>query len=312
MSGLWLRGSCARRRVRRRVRQRGRHLSAVAVAAALLVSGCSGGDDTAADTATSGDPSVSTSADASTGAAATTRTPPPPPDAPAIDVCRLLSAAQVALFSDESKGGSCARRHTAYTFAVGAVPADVALPGVNIQNDAVQDAAAASCQSKFRRFIGGNPETRALSRLDSTYFLPTQRDFDRGAHWVRCDIVAYRNSTVLAELPDQSLEGFLDRPRALDSYGVCARGEPGEAKTSLVTCDQDHEFRAVDALRLGTKTTAYPGRSDTLATGSEQCKERISKLLELEGGFVYAYTFPSASDWADGQRFGYCWNKTPD
>ena len=124
------------------------------------------------------------------GTTSSTPPPDPPPPAPEVGDCRNLSYADISRYSNDAKPVKCSKEHTAYTFDVEELPADVAFDGVEIQNDAVQAAAARKCKSTFPGFIGGDGDTRALSRLTVTYFLPNQAGFDAGAHWVRCDVVA--------------------------------------------------------------------------------------------------------------------------
>jgi hypothetical protein len=233
-----------------------------------------------------------------------------PPAAPDVGECRKVSYSDISLFSNDSKPVPCKQDHTAYTFDVAELPSDVAFDGVEIKNDAVQNAAADACQSSYAKFIGGDTSTRALARLTVTYFVPEQKGFDAGAHWVRCDIVALQSDNSLGPLPER-IEGYLDNDDALADYGVCSRGDPSEVGSMLVMCSQDHTYRAVDALRLGESGASYPGEDKTLTEGKQQCEDLIKDLLGVSGGFTYAWTYPSASDWDAGQRFGYCWNETP-
>jgi hypothetical protein len=237
-----------------------------------------------------------------------TRTVAVPP-APEVGQCRALSYAEISLFSNDGKPVPCAKEHTAFTFHVAALPGDVAFEGVEIKNDAVQDAAAAACQDSYAGFIGGSTATRALARLTVTYFVPDQQSFDAGAQWVRCDVVALQSASALAPLPDQ-LEGYLDGDKALDDYGVCSRGNPSESGSGLVMCSQEHTYRAVAALRLGEADASYPGEKEVLDDGKQQCEELLKEQLGVGGGFTYAWTYPSSQDWAGGQRFGYCWNQS--
>ena len=159
-------------------------------------------------------------------------------------------------------------RTPAYTFAVQKLPPDVNVPGASIGNKSIQSAASAGCEAAFSRFIGGDPARRALSRLSVTYFLPPQKYYDRGADWVRCDVVALQSADALAPLP-QPLQGFLDDSRALQDYGVCSAGQPGATTSALVICGQPHTFRALTALRLGTTTSRYPGKAVVGTRGAE-------------------------------------------
>jgi len=77
-----------------------------------------------------------------------------------------------------------------------------------------------------------------------------------------------------------------------------------------VMCNQDHDYRALTALRLGADDADYPGQQAVGADGQQRCDDYISETLGLGGGYTYAWTYPSLDDWDAGQRFGFCWNKT--
>jgi Septum formation len=268
-----------------------------------LLSGCGGSANKSESTA---DAATSTTRSAP-GHATHSHSPEPPPVAPETAECRTLTYRDISGFFDDTKTTSCSASHTAYTFAVVQLPKSVAFDGVKIQNDAVQTAAADRCRAAFKKFIGGNDETRALARLTVTYFLPHQIGFDRGAHWVRCDVVALQSARMLAQLP-RRLQGLLDSSSALSTYGVCSRADPGSSP--LVMCSQPHAYRALAAIRLGDDAAPYPGQQATVDLGTSRCKTLVAKQLGVKGGFTYSWTYPSTADWAAGQRFGYCWNQT--
>lgn len=277
------------------------------VAVATLTVACSPSAPRTGDTET---PSRRSAA-AGPGSPDGTANPSAPPP-PAVGECRNLGYGDISVYTDESPPTACTKRHTAYTFDVKELPADIAFTGVQIQNDAVQNFAGDSCRTSFARFIGGDSADRALSRLTVTYFVPTQRQFDRGARWVRCDVVALQSDNVLAELP-RRLSGILDDDKdSLARFGVCSKAEPGSPQPTLVMCTQDHMYRALAALRLGGSDAPYPGEQATKIDGRQQCEDFIAAALGPGGGYTYAWTYPLPSDWQAGQRFGYCWHKTPD
>lgn len=232
--------------------------------------------------------------------------PPPPPDT---STCRALKFGDVNRYSNTTAPTSCQRPHTAYTFAVTTLPEDIAFEGVAIKNDAVQTAAASSCRAKFTSYVGGDAATRALVRLTATYFLPDQAGFDRGAHWVRCDIIALQGEKILAELPPE-LKDALDDPDVVSDYGLCSGGEPGTPESVMVTCNQPHAFRAIAALRLGDTEDPYPGEGVTKDDGQQRCEDLIKSEVEQGNGYTFSWTYPTAADWQAGQRFGYCWTKS--
>jgi len=271
------------------------------VAVALLATSCTG---------SSGDPTAESSPGSpqSTQSSPTTP-PPPPPPAPKTGECRRLTFADISRYSDSTEPVPCDKGHTAYTFAVTRLPTDVAVEGVDLGNRAIQDAAAEGCRDAYTEFIGGDAATRARSRLTVTYFLPPQQGYDRGADWVRCDVVALRTPEDLAPLPT-ALRGFLDDDAALDDYGVCSVGAPGTKDFELVMCAHRHSYRAVAALRLGANDEAYPGRDVTLVQGRQRCEKLVADELGVSGGYTFGWTFPTPADWDDGQRFGFCWTQT--
>ena len=277
--------------------------SSVRVVAAALVAVILGAGCTAVE------PEAEEPSDSPSSPTKTTSPPPPPPAPPKVGECRKLTYDDISRFSNDDEPRSCKRYHSGYTFAVTELPGDVAFDGVTIDNDAVQRAAADSCQDAYAEFIGGSFRTRTLARLSVTYFVPEQRGFDLGARWVRCDVVGLQNETTLAPLP-RALEGILDDPDTLDEYGVCSKGEPGSTGFRLVMCRANHDYRAIEAIRLGEVKEPFPGEAVAGDEGRDQCEEIIEARLGVGGGYTFGWTYPSADDWSNGQRFGYCWLQT--
>ncbi|MGI8700905.1 MAG: septum formation family protein [Nocardioidaceae bacterium] len=281
------------------------HAALASLAAVAALSGCSSG--TASSAGPPSSPGGPTSNSPSTPPAATS--PPAPKPAPPAGACRRLTYSAISHYSNADPTVPCKSPHTAYTFAVRRLPPQVDVTGVSIGNKSVQSAASQGCRDAYSRFIGGDPATRALARLSVTYFLPAQVEFDRGAHWVRCDVVALATARSLADLPD-GLSGFLDSPTALQRYGVCSAGPPGEPSSVLLICTEQHTYRALTALRLGTDSARYPGEGVVRTNGQQRCSAYIAARLGPAGGYTFGWTYPTAADWALGQRFGYCWQKT--
>lgn len=261
-------------------------------------------------TITTGSTTTGSTTTGSTTTGQTTRTthPATPPPAPKAGTCRDLTYSDIGLYANSDKAVTCAKPHTAYTFTVAQLPSDIAFAGVQVKNDAIQNAAARLCRTAFAGYVGGSAADRALSRLTPTYFLPEQQWFDAGAHWVRCDIVALQASNALGDLPDK-LKGVLNDAATAKKYGVCMRNTPGTPDAILVMCTQSHDYRALAAIRLGKADAPYPGDA-AFKAGDRQCKTIVSNALGVTGGFTYAWTYPSTSDWSGGQRFGYCWDET--
>lgn len=275
---------------------------AAACAAVALAVGCSGNASTSSPVPTTESTTTQT-------AGPTTKPPPRPPRPPDLGACRRLDFAAISRYSNADATVSCAAPHTAYTFAVRTLPTNVSVGGASIGNRSIQDAASRGCRKAFGGFIGGTSADRALSRLSVTYFLPDQRGFNRGARWVRCDVVALKTFNTLAALP-RDPERFLDKRGSLDSYGVCSTGEPGAAGSRLVMCSGKHAYRALVALRLGAESARYPGRAAAGTAGQQRCSTYVAETLGTNDAYTFGWTYPTVSDWAAGQRFGYCWLKS--
>lgn len=277
---------------------------AAALATAVLAVGCSSSGFTAktSTTPSGGTPSHPLHT-------TTAPPPPPPPPAPATAECRKLDYSAISRYSNADKPVDCGTPHTAFTFAVETIPSKVNVAGASIGNKSIQGAASKICNTAYSAYIGGDPATRALARLSVTYFLPNQLGFNRGANWVRCDVVALKTFNTLAPLPVK-LKGLLNDPKALHDYGVCSTGDPGAAGSLLVMCTQKHAFRALTALRLGADNAPYPGKAKAGPGGQQRCSTYIADKLGKGGGYTIGWTYPTSPDWVTGQRFGYCWLKS--
>jgi hypothetical protein len=234
----------------------------------------------------------------------TTSTPPPRPvPPPASGICRRLTYRQIGRFSNASPKVSCTAPHTAYTYAVSSLPRS--LSGA-LDSDRVQNAAQGSCRRSFNKHLGGDATARATTRLTPTYFLPRARAFANGTRWVRCDVVALLAPHKLASLP-ASLRGLLDDPTLSAKYAVCSQGRPGDPGSVLVICSEAHSYRAVTAILLGGADVPIP-TSGQLDKPKAICRQLVAKLLGVDGGFSFVFTYPSQRQWNNGQRYGLCWN----
>ena len=144
---------------------RARGLLAVVAPLVLLLAGCSssaGGDDV--------DPAAVDSI-----------------EVPELGVCRELTPEDVAATSNASPAVDCAEPHTAETFAVGDLPAELA--DVAYDDAELGKFAYATCGKAFRKFLGVD-ESRVMRSLVSwAWFRPSEQAWEDGARWYRCDAV---------------------------------------------------------------------------------------------------------------------------
>ncbi len=282
-----------------------------ALAVALTLSACTAGAPEPQGAAAS--PSVSTTAvdPSRTGSASATASPdvPPPPPAPPAPpraACYRLTSAELTGPTNASSPVPCTRRHTARTIHVGRLDLRVRGRAVAVDAPAVQRQLAEVCPRRLAAYVGGTRRTRNLSRLAVVWFSPTLEQAAAGARWFRCDLVAFDRGDRLLALPRAGrLRGVLDRPAALDTYGLCGTAAPGAQRFERVACARRHTWRAIDTLALGGRR--YPGVGKARRAGDTACKSEARARAEDTLRFRYGWEWPTARQWAAGQRFGYCW-----
>lgn len=271
-----------------------------ACAAVLLVvlAGCTGGSPRG-----SSGPSRTASGSADVTSAA------PPPPAPAADACYRLSPDQLTRPSNASAAVPCTGRHTARTIYVGHLDTVVHGHSVAVGSDAVRRQLAGTCPRKLASYLGGSRSTRHLSRFNVVWFSPTPVQSDRGAAWFRCDVIAFARADTLLPLPETAgrrLKGVLDRPGALDTYGLCGTAAPGSKGFERVACVRKHSWRAVDTIPLSGGRT-YPGVGKVRKAGDAACKADARSRAADTLKFRYGWEWPTREQWSSGQHYGYCW-----
>jgi len=244
---------------------------------------------------------------ATPSAPATPTVTAPPPAIPPQHACYDLDFAAAAAPTSAAAPVPCNVRHTAATFHVGTIRPVVDGHLLAVDSHGVQQQVASRCRSRFAAYVGGDEETRRLSRLTVVWFTPSLSDSDRGALWFRCDLVALAGRDQLAVLP-RALRNVLAAPGALDRYGTCGTSSPAAAGFQRVICSARHTWRAraTIALPAGAK---YLGKAAG-AAASSACHDVEARLAGDTLRLRWSFEWPTREQWQAGQRFGYCW--TPD
>lgn len=266
------------------------------VAAALLVTlvACTGDDEAGPDEDRTSTPTA-------------TRTPPPEP--PRVGECRRLTLDDAGLPSNDAEPVVCHRRHTAVTVLVGDLASVARGRGgeVDVEARPVQRRVAGRCRGELPRFLGGDDETRTLSRFQVVWFLPTAEEQEAGADWFRCDVLALDRGERLMRLPPPGrLRGVLDRPRGLGTFGLCGTAAPGERGFERVACARRNSWVAIGTIPL-EGGRRYPGVAAVREAGDEPCADRVRERQGFPTEFRYGWEWPTAEQWAAGQRHGFCW-----
>lgn len=279
---------------------------AVGALAGALLTGCTGtSQEPAASPSGSASGSSSSGGSASGSASPTTR--PVVPPAPEADACYRLAVPQLTRPTSDADPVRCRSRHTARTIFVGRLRTVVDGHSVAVDSAAVQRQLATTCPRRLAAFVGGSAQTRDLSRFNVVWFSPTLAQSDAGADWFRCDLVAFADEESLLALPRRgSLRGVLDRPDALDTYGLCGSAAPGTAGFERLACGRSHSWRAFATIPL-SGGRRYPGVAAVRSAGDSTCKDRARARSQDSLRFRYGWEWPTRDQWQRGQRYGLCW-----
>jgi hypothetical protein len=276
--------------------------STVAAVALLALAGCSSSESPESSEATppaSTSPSTSSSPDTSPTAEA--------PEAPSEGSCYRLTLEEAARPTNDREPVPCTARHTARTFYVGALDTVVDGHSLGVDSDRVEQQLAETCPARLAEFLGGTAGSRALSRFQAIWFSPTIEEYDAGADWFRCDVVAVGRPDELLALPsDERLQGILDRPDALTTYGLCGTAQPGAEGFERVACALPHSWVAVATIPLEGEDR-YPGEAAVREAGDQTCSDLVRERNDLVLEYTYGWEWPTQEQWAAGQRYGFCW-----
>ncbi len=259
---------------------------AAALVLALLVTGCGGADDPPK----TDDPSTSTDESDPEDAEDAEPAPDPGYQAAKIGQCYRMTGAQSRASVATGRLVSCAKEHTSVVAHVGYVPRAVTPKTPLTRRRAL---GARVCEPAYRRVVGGTLADRATSILTWTLFTPGQDQLERGARWIRCDVIA-RSGNQLVELPPGQP---LLKQGVPEPLRVCQNAAGAD-----VSCARPHSFRVVAVYRAAG--AAYPDATAYTPTARSRCKE----LMGVFGGF---WQPPSPQGWAAGDRFIRCQSPRP-
>lgn len=269
---------------------------AAAVLAALLLGGCSGGDD----------PGATPGPSDSSSSPAATPTPAEPAPRPEDRACYRLSYADAVAPTVDVRATPCTKPHTAMTFAVGTLDTTVDGHLLAVDSRRVQEQVATECPKRFASFVGGTLEQRRLSMLRPVWFTPTVEESDEGADWFRCDVIAVETNGSLAPLRGR-LAGVLDSPDGRGRYAMCGTAEPGTPDFQRVICPLSGvpEWRAVRTVPFTSQP--YPGEARVRTAGEGPCQDAGRAVADDPLDFQWGYEWPTREQWASGQTYGLCW-----
>lgn len=257
-----------------------------ALAVALLVTACGGKGDPGGGQDKS--PAKSTGGSQQTGDAE----PAPDPgfQAPKVAECHRMTPRQSRASVSTSPRVSCRGNHNTVVVFVGYVPRAVTPKTPLAQRRTL---GRRFCEPAYRKAVGGTLTDRATTILTWTMFTPGQTQLERGARWVRCDVLA-RSGNQLVPLPARQP---LLRQGVPEQLRIC------QDNTGVdLSCARPHAYRVEAVYRI--VGNAYPDAQGYTPVARDRCKELTGKF----GGF---WQPPSKAGWQAGDRFIRCLAPTP-
>jgi hypothetical protein len=224
---------------------------------------------------------------------------------PKLGACRDLTAKDLTHASNATTPRSCSQDHTAQTFAIGDLPAST---GSKYDDKRHGKFVYNTCQVAFREFVGADESLAMRIQLSWAWFRPSEKGWDRGARWYRCDLIGGPSGTSrLRDLPETGRGLFSGE--LPDTWLTCANG-PSVAKSDKVACTEKHNWRAVTTIKLGGPEDPYPGDRIVQVRSRDYCQESVGGWMHYPPSYDFGYTWFREDRWSAGNRRSICWAKT--
>lgn len=224
---------------------------------------------------------------------------------PTLGACYRLDPEDVSRSSNASDPVSCRGPHTTETFATGTLPESV---GDDHDSRELGRWVHPTCQSAYEKFLGVDESLALRVQLSWAWFRPSQRGWDKGARWYRCDLVGGpTGAATYADLPETGRAMFRAKPP--EQWVTCARGASVQGGTK-VPCSADHDWRAVTTIKLGDARDPYPGDRLVQVRSRDFCSDSVGAWMNYPVDYAYGYTWFHEAEWQAGNRRSVCWAKT--
>jgi hypothetical protein len=225
--------------------------------------------------------------------------------APELGACYVLSPADTKKSSDTSTPVSCRRPHTSQTFAVGTLPAAT---GGSYASGGHGKWIYPTCEKAFERFLSVDESLALRIQLSWAWFRPSQRGWDKGARWYRCDVVGGpADAKQYAALPTTAQGLFGAKPP--EQWLTCALGDT-VLKSKKLPCTDQHDWRAVTTIKLGGPNDPYLGDRLTEVRSRDFCSDSVGAWMNYPVDYEFGYTWFHEAEWQAGNRRSICWART--
>lgn len=226
---------------------------------------------------------------------------------PVLGACRVLGPGDLAHPTNDAATVACTKTHTAETFFVGEFTG--AADTDKIDDRALATQAYQLCQPEFMEFLGADESLVMRSTLTWVWFRPSEKAWDDGARWLRCDAVGGgEQSKEFVSLPVTTKGVLLGRPS--DEWLVCADGASVDDAVK-VPCTQQHNWRAISTVVLGQAADPYPGDHAVELKTRDYCSDQVGAYLNYPAtDYDFGFTWFREDEWKAGNRRSICWAKT--
>lgn len=227
--------------------------------------------------------------------------------APKVGDCRApVDRAIIDAASDPRPTVDCDQAHGTETFWVGEMTSNIqAWPGSDDRAGALLERQVDNeCGTRHLEYLGLDVTAMPNlppDRLQSfAFFVPTERDFQDGARWFRCDAVVDPLAAEKTSI-DGTLKDVYAKPLPV-SYRLCeARlGQP-------VGCDQEHEIEYLASVQLDSLDQFPTQKGDIQVTAA--CRTPLLTALGLteeRTDLVFGYLLPTQEAWDAGSKDATC------
>jgi Septum formation len=224
---------------------------------------------------------------------------------PKLGDCYRLTPKQTSGSSSDQAPVSCSAPHTAQTFAVGSLPAST---GKSYSDAGHGRWIYPRCQSAYEKFLSFDESMALRVQLSWAWFRPSEKGWDKGARWYRCDLVGgSAQATSYRELPVDAQGLFRAKPP--EQWLTCAQGET-VLKGKKVPCTEPHDWRAVTTIKLGETKDAYPGDRLVQVRSRDFCSDSVGAWMNYPVEYAFGYTWFHEAEWKAGNRRSVCWART--
>jgi hypothetical protein len=211
---------------------------------------------------------------------------------PAVGECRALTLDELNRSSNNEAPIDCSEPHSSRVIATGRLPRDVGW-GASIQQ--LERIATGICDPAWKAALGSSYRSRAMTAYSWGWFIPTRAQRERGARWIRCDLILYGGAR-LVPLPTDDEPALGTQPHP-DRIAACL------ARQTFVytTCARRHAWRATGTFVIHQE--AYP-------TDRQFRRAALRRCPSLVTTDAFAWRYRGVHRWRLGDHVVGCYSRT--